>query len=389
MNHQPHQETTYASPLGTFELARYPREQDPNLRAWSAADDFLLDYFHSELASTMPPGTLLIANDSFGALTVCLHSYRPVLWSDSYVTTKALQRNLQRNQIDAHTGDIQCLPATEVPPQGCQVVLMQLPKSHGFLRFQLARIAASLAPDGIVIAAVMTKHFHNNSLAHFEELIGETHTTLARKKARLIIARHTRVARQESTQPLESWANHYPLSPFASAELITLPNVFSAAKLDIGTRALLPHIPQQLAQARILDLGCGNGALGICAGLHNPDATITFCDESWLAICSAELSAAQAGIKARCHFLVTDTLENAPGDQDLILCNPPFHQQNSMHREIALRMFRQARRHLTPNGQLLIVANGHLDYPRALRKLFSRVSIVDRNRKFIVIAAQP
>ena len=389
MANQQRQETTYVSPMGTFELARYPLEQDPTLRAWSAADDYLLSYFKEELADSTVPGKLLIANDNFGALTVCLNKYQPALWSDSYVGWKALQRNLERNHLDAQSAGIKYVPAVEFPPADCRVVLMQLPKSHGFLRFQLARIASKLAPDGLVIAAVMTKHFHANVLSLFEEQIGATHTTLARKKARLIVARRTQTASKESNAPLESWATRYPLASAAGPELITLPNVFSTSKLDIGTRALLPQIPSNLQDARILDLGCGNGALGICAGLRNPSATITFCDESWLAIRSAELSAAQAGIAARCHFLVTDTMENAPQHQDLILCNPPFHQQNSVHREIALRMFRQARKHLSASGQLLVVANGHLDYPRALRKLFSRVEIIDRNQKFIVIAAHP
>ena len=384
------QETICPSPFGTFELARYPRENDPTLRAWSAADDYLLQFTRDELPAPLEPGRLLIANDAFGALSICLHSFRPTLWSDSFISRKALEHNLKRNRQQVAEDSIRFLPSVEPLPAPVDCALMQLPKSHSYLRFQLERIAAALQPGGLVVAGVMVKHFHPNVLRHFEEVIGETHTTLARKKARLIVAKHTRPA-TGNCKPLTDYASRYPLDVSGhagSAELLTLPNVFSFEKLDIGTRALLPHIPTDPSLESILDLGCGNGALGIQGAQQNPGATITFCDESWLAVTSARLSAEQAGVADRCDFLVTDALQDAPKNQNLILCNPPFHQQNSMHKEIALRMFRQARQHLAEGGRLLVVANRHLNYHQPLRKLFAQVELIHQNSKFVIIEAR-
>ena len=385
------QETAYPSPFGLFHLSRHPGENDPTLRAWSAADDYLLTAFKSERlpglsqSSEATSGSLLIANDAFGALSVCLHSFQPLLWSDSCVTGKALAQNLAHNDVDAGSTPVRLIPSTHPLPSDIHTVLMHLPKSHAYLRYQLQQIRPKLTPDALIMAGTMVKHFHPNVLQIFEEEIGPTHTSLARKKARLIIARPDPATLPEPAPDLASYSNRYPLPD--GPELVTLPNVFSYDKLDIGTRALLPHIPSSEASLRILDLGCGNGALGIRAALQNPRSRITFCDESWLAMASARLSAQSAGVSERCDFLVTDTLEQAPGNQDLILCNPPFHQQNSMHTQIARRMFQQAARHLTVGGRLLVVANRHLRYQQVLRRYFRQVRQLEQNRKFVVLEA--
>ena len=41
-------------------------------------------------------------------------------------------------------------------------------------------------------------------------------------------------------------------------------------------------------QLRIVDLGCGNGVLGLIAAAMNPAAKLLFCDETYMAIASAE-----------------------------------------------------------------------------------------------------
>ncbi|NOM41719.1 methyltransferase, partial [Klebsiella pneumoniae] len=104
---------------------------------------------------------------------------------------------------------------------------------------------------------------------------------LAQKKARLLTA--TLAERPAASSPYPS---RYRLDAPA-LELVNHANVFCREGLDIGTRAFLPHLPRDLGNARVADLGCGNGVLAIASALANPDAQYTLVDESYMAVQSA------------------------------------------------------------------------------------------------------
>jgi 16S rRNA G1207 methylase RsmC len=54
----------------------------------------------------------------------------------------------------------------------------------------------------------------------------------------------------------------------------TAPGVFSAGRLDLGTRVLLREVPQPPAAGHLLDLGCGWGPVAVALALSSPDATV-------------------------------------------------------------------------------------------------------------------
>ncbi|MFH1567780.1 MAG: 50S rRNA methyltransferase, partial [Gemmatimonadota bacterium] len=62
---------TMTVPQGQFELWRYPRRKAETLRAWDAADEYLLHHLAEE-GLPAPPAPVLILNDAFGALSVAL-----------------------------------------------------------------------------------------------------------------------------------------------------------------------------------------------------------------------------------------------------------------------------------------------------------------------------
>ncbi len=66
-----------------------------------------------------------------------------------------------------------------------------------------------------------------------------------------------------------------------------MPTSSAARAWTSQTRAFLPHLPQGLGQARVADLGCGNGVLALACALANPEAQFTLVDESYMAVQSA------------------------------------------------------------------------------------------------------
>jgi len=371
---------TLDAPQGNFELSRHPVEKKDPLRAWDAADEYLLQQLHEQrLADEL---RLAIFNDSFGALGLALAKYRPWTISDSWLSRQGTLENLKRNNIA--TDQLQLLSSLQPVPEHLDLVLIKIPKSLAFLEYQLHQLRPALHKDSIIMGAGMSRHIHKSTLQLFEQILGPTRTSLARKKARLI---HSQL--NTSADPGSNpWPKQYPLE---NTDLILSnhANVFSREQLDIGSRFFLQHIPRLEGPCRIIDLGCGNGVMGIMAAQVNPQAELLFVDESYMAVASAETNFnAAPGETGKAVFKINDGLENITADSaDLILLNPPFHQQHAMGDPTAWRMFRQSRRCLKNGGELRVIGNRHLGYQAKLKRLFGNCTLVAGNNKFVICSA--
>ena len=369
-------ETCLITPQGEYELHRYPARKRELLRAWDAADEYLLD----ELSGFGPKKNILILNDSFGALAVAMHSQSPLSWSDSWLAHRALHDNLERNGCDPAAA--RPLPSTATPEGPADLVVIKVPKSLALFEDQLIRLKPLLTEKSRVVVGGMVKTMPSSAWQLLKRIIGATNTSLARKKARLIEARpDLQLALPENPYP-KRW--RFEGLPF---EIINHANVFSRERLDIGTRFLLQHLPATRGAREIIDLGCGNGLLGLVAAQQNPAARLHFVDESYMAIASAQANFQQLdGDLQRAEFHLGNGLatfhKNAA---DLVLCNPPFHQSHAMGDTVAQSMFRGSARVLRAGGELWVVGNRHLGYHASLKRYFDAVELVASNRKFVVL----
>ncbi|MFI1941306.1 methyltransferase [Streptomyces purpureus] len=369
---------------GEFDLTRFPEDPRDTLRAWDAADEYLLRH----LEEVSPSGTVVVLGDRWGALVTALAALSPVQISDSFLGREATRANLARAGVDPSA--VRLLTTQDPPPERIDVLLVRVPKSHALLEDQLHRLAPALHEGTVVVGTGMVKEIHTSTLQLFERIIGPTRTSLAVKKARLIFA-----TPDPSITPGPSpWPYTYTLDGDSSAvsgrTAVNHAGVFCADRLDVGTRFFLRHLPGPGAPGRrIVDLGCGNGVVGLAAALTDPDAELLFVDESYQAVASAEATfraGAAPGTKA--EFRVGDGLSDvAPGSVDLVLNNPPFHSHHATTDATARRMFTDARRALRPGGELWVIGNRHLGYHVTLRRVFGNSELIAGDPKFVVLKA--
>ncbi|KZY83646.1 hypothetical protein A3740_05280 [Oleiphilus sp. HI0068] len=71
----------------------------------------------------------------------------------------------------------------------------------------------------------------------------------------------------------------------------------------------------------------------------------------------------------------------------MILCNPPFHQQNTVSTSIAQSFFKEAKRALKTGGEVWLVANRHLGYHSDLKRIFGNFENIAANKKFVILKA--
>jgi len=357
-------------------LHRFPqmREESP-LQAWDAADEYLLQH----LGDAPVSGATLIFNDTFGALACALAGEGVYSISDSWLNQQATRQNLALNHLDE--GDVQLLDSLSPLPAAPARVLIKVPKTLALLEYQLRALRDVVTPATQIVAAGKAKDIHTSTLQLFEKILGATTTSLARKKARLIYCTFS-APELKADDVIARW--QLDGTPY---QIHNHANVFSRGGLDVGARFFLQHLPSDL-EGEIVDLGCGNGVIGLMALQQNPLSQVHFVDESYMAVASSRMNIAVncPQDRERSTFHVNNSLAGYPSDRlHAVLCNPPFHQQSAVTDHIAWQMLRDARRCLQDGGELRIVGNRHLDNYHKMKKLFGNCTTVASNQKFVVL----
>jgi 16S rRNA (guanine1207-N2)-methyltransferase len=175
---------------------------------------------------------------------------------------------------------------------------------------------------------------------------------------------------------------HARIGDGPSLTFVSRPGVFSYGRLDDGARALIETMHVQTGD-RIVDIGCGCGAIGIFAAeLSGLTGYVSFVDSNARAIALAELNARANHVP---HFDAIASA-NAVGPPeatfDVALANPPYYAQLS----IARLFIERSRSFLRPGGRLYLVTKQADQLIPLVADLFGPVEAVPR-RGYAVLHA--
>ncbi len=165
--------------------------------------------------------------------------------------------------------------------------------------------------------------------------------------------------------------------------LVMQPGVFAAHGVDAGT-ALLIEAMRVSPTARVLDLGCGYGVIGIVAAKLATRGRVTLVDADIRATRLAERNLALNGVE-NATVVLGDGVHDLPPKSrfDLVLSNPPTHSG----REVLDDFVHGAYRALRPRGALYFVFNRLPSLLREIEASFGSAAISERAKGYVVVRA--
>ena len=157
--------------------------------------------------------------------------------------------------------------------------------------------------------------------------------------------------------------------------------VFSKQHVDPGSELLCKALPDTLG-TRVLDMGCGWGAMTIMTLARFPKAEITMADVNERALALAVSNVEKNHMQAKA--ILSDGFEKVEGEFDAVITNPPIRVGKS----VIYKMFEDAKEHLAPGGALYLVIRKQQGAPSALKflkELYGKAEVIERDGGYWII----
>ncbi|MDH7564323.1 MAG: methyltransferase [Candidatus Bathyarchaeota archaeon] len=169
-------------------------------------------------------------------------------------------------------------------------------------------------------------------------------------------------------------------------KFITASGVFSKERVDAGTRLLIESMVLP-ANGKVLDIGCGYGAVGIAAAVFNPDLNVVMVDLNDRAVRLARRNAELNRVwnaEVRRGYLYEPVADMV---FDCVLSNPPV----SAGMETVERLITDAPLHMTSQTTFQMVVRSKIGGKRLLsifEKAFGNVEVLARESGYRVLISR-
>ncbi len=340
-----------------------------------------------QVVVSMPCGNGLI-----GAVAAAGGAQQVWMTDRSGLAVQAAQRTLGANAIASAqvrlghgTGS---LPSDMV----ADVVAIRVVPERIPMLLLLHDVVRVLRPGGQCYLAGGNHEGAKSAARLLERLFGNAKTLVQHRSHRLVVA--TRPA-----HPPDVAADM--VTPFIDADvyqevpaslhgeaftLYTRPGVFSWAHVDEATD-VLARLLDVAPGERVLDIGCGAGALGVVAARQSRTGAVCLVDVDSDAVRCAERTLRAAG-STNARALVSDVASSVLGERfDVVVANPPFHTGKQVDLDVPHQFIRDAFDVLEPGGRVLLVANRTLPYEAMLTAQFGVYRVLHDGRRFKVLSA--
>ncbi len=255
----------------------------------------------------------------------------------------------------------------------CDTLIYYWPKNKPEAQFQLMNIL-SLMPSGVDVFVVGE---NRSGVRSAEQMLADYAPLNKVDSARRCGLYHGRLEKQPRFS-LESYWAEYSIDGLT---IKTLPGVFSRDGLDAGSQLLLSTLTPH-TKGKVLDVGCGAGVLSTALASHSPKVRLTLCDVSAPAVEASRATLAANGLDG--EVFASNVFSEVKGRFDMIISNPPFHDGMQTSLDAAQTLIRGAVRHLNSGGELRIVANAFLPYPKILDETFGFHDVIAQTGRFKV-----
>jgi len=170
-----------------------------------------------------------------------------------------------------------------------------------------------------------------------------------------------------------------------SFSLKTDAGVFSKDRIDEGTFIFLETLLGLKLSGRILDVGCGYGALGLTLAQFLPTSQFVLIDVNAraVALCNENIASLRT---PNAVALLSDMYEHVEGTFDAIVINPPIRAGKT----VIYGMFAGAKDHLNDGGSLFIVirkSHGAESAANYIASIFGNCTRIHRAKGYHVYQA--
>jgi len=158
--------------------------------------------------------------------------------------------------------------------------------------------------------------------------------------------------------------------------------VFSKGELDFGTRLLLETILKEDIKGKILDLGCGYGAIGVMLSkIKNVETTMI--DVNNRAIHLTKMNIKENDCSLVDAFL-SDGFSNVQGKYDYIISNPPIR----VGKVKLYELIKDCSNYLNKNGVIYLVIRKEQGAKSFIKDFSSmyQIDVLNKSKGFYIIS---